>query len=387
MIAREKLVPVLLILGLYLLPAALLSLQDGRIYDSFAARDFIAFWSGARAWSLGQNPYDLATLLEIQRALDPAIQSPQAFLNPPWVLPIFSPFALLPFWTARWLWLFLNLSILSFSLFTLRRLCRPLSQTQEIAAYLSLPALYALQVGQSTLLLLPALIGLITAPQRLRTGILLSLCAIKPHLLLLGMFPAFRQILAERHWRLLVGCIGSALLLVLIAVLRRPEIFAEWRAMEFDTLQWRTSTLVTLLRDYFQMSDSRQAIGIALGVQIAGIAIAFFLLRFCGCKALSLQGITLLTPLSLLCAPYAFLYDYCLLLPAQFYLAAKTRYGLQFVIAAQLAVLGAGCIFVSLESFTFLPAAFLIAAIVSELKSNLLPAHSPSTYQSRHRDA
>ena len=69
--------------------------------------DFLVYWRAARAWLSGSgSPYGL---------LDPSAVG-FTFKYPPWILPLFVPFGLLPFSVAKWMWAILELLCLIYSM-------------------------------------------------------------------------------------------------------------------------------------------------------------------------------------------------------------------------------------------------------------------------------
>src|SRR5215470_8091828 len=98
--ARAALLRALLWCGMVLFAVALAP----RLYRTLPLNDFIEYWSAARVFITGGNPYSEAEMLRIERGLGWTSPVALPMLNPPWVLPVFAPLAALPFRIAQMLW-------------------------------------------------------------------------------------------------------------------------------------------------------------------------------------------------------------------------------------------------------------------------------------------
>jgi hypothetical protein len=101
------------------------------------SRDSIAYWSAVQAFIRGENPYDLNTLITIQRSGVPNLESPQLFLNPPWAIPLLLPLFRWNFATSALLLLASNISITFFTLRKLSELAASLATGRHPAAPVS----------------------------------------------------------------------------------------------------------------------------------------------------------------------------------------------------------------------------------------------------------
>ncbi len=105
--------------------------------------DFTTFYSAARAWSQGSNPYDLENLRQVLRSAGgPGDASILPSVNPPVTLPLLAPVALLPFQQSVALWNALQAVLLAALVWSLVRLISP----QPRYAYLLL-AFFAIALG------------------------------------------------------------------------------------------------------------------------------------------------------------------------------------------------------------------------------------------------
>ena len=152
--------------------------------------DFVAFWTAGHLNSHGLNPYSPTNVRDLQHALGwegTAIVT----WNPPWLLTLVMPIGLIPIETASTLWQLFNLALLLFSIGLIwRGLDGPLHLwwVPQLIAVTLTPTIFLLGSGQVTLFVLLGLAGFVyfsKANRPFLAGILVSLTAIKPHLLIL----------------------------------------------------------------------------------------------------------------------------------------------------------------------------------------------------------
>src|SRR5262249_18059459 len=98
--SRDILIRLLLWCGILTLSVTLLP----RLSSELPLNDFIEYWSAARLFVTGINPYSQSEMLHIERSLGWGPPQALPMLNPPWVLPLIAPLAALPFRTSQILW-------------------------------------------------------------------------------------------------------------------------------------------------------------------------------------------------------------------------------------------------------------------------------------------
>src|SRR5262249_34075627 len=76
--------------------------------------DFVESYAAGRLTAQGQNPYDPARLLPLERDAGRDTSEAVMMWNPPWTLTVAMPFGLLPARASQLLWLALNLAIVIF---------------------------------------------------------------------------------------------------------------------------------------------------------------------------------------------------------------------------------------------------------------------------------
>lgn len=315
--------PCLLLIGVAVAIAATCDFvprYEGDLLVQLGARDFIAFWGAARAFIHGDNPYDTAQLLLHQKSAYPSMQGVQMFLNPPWMLPLFAPIAVFPFTVARYLWIALGVGFVVVSAFQLRRWYKAFSfSSLYITAliFTFLPFHISWSVGQLSPLSLFCVTGTIIAyekKQEVRAGVLTLPLLIKPHLVFIPLFALFLHAFCNRRFRFIVTSMACALGLMFSVWLINPALFKSFLASEQSPYLLQTSTLGTLIRLWFNNHDGSAPLWPLAAVPLTGLGVFLtWWSRLSDPIDWRTAGPKLIT-LSLLFAPYAFPYDYTLLL-------------------------------------------------------------------------
>ncbi len=76
--------------------------------------DLIAFWATGRLNATGSNPYAPDQLLSLQKTVGGTRDEPERIWNPPWTLPLVTPFGMLSYSVGGALWLMGHLAIIFF---------------------------------------------------------------------------------------------------------------------------------------------------------------------------------------------------------------------------------------------------------------------------------
>lgn len=280
--------------------------------------DFRAYWSGARVLIQGGNPYDLAALTAAYfEGKPPASQFDPAW-NPPWLLLLLSPLAVLPAEMAARVWLIVNVVILWGVPFVVWRLLVN-SGDDRAPVWLGLvgivfgASLATLALGQMTAWVLAGLLLAIIGLQQRRdgwAGAALLMTFVKPQLVYLAVPVILLWSAQQRRWRIWLGLGGASLLALLIITLLSPNwLMGYWKlAGGYDFLQHSAATIGGFWQAY---TGNRL-------LRFAGVLALFtipFLLRIIErCDWLMAVNAALLISLPL--APYSWSFDQVLLLPA-----------------------------------------------------------------------
>jgi hypothetical protein len=308
--------------------------------NALGARDFVARWATARLMVEYINPYDAAALLKMEQAAGfPVHYGVMYMLNPPWTLPLVYPLGFLGLQAASVLWGILQLAFLAGSVHMIWIMHgRPKNQ-RHLLGYSFAPALICLIMGQLTLL---ALVGLVLFLRLYRTrpfwaGVSLWLCMLKPHLFLPFGVVLLDWVIVTKTYRLLAGAILSVILTSALAFLMTPIHWSDY----FEVLrkarpQWEFVPCVSVL---LRVCVSQDTAGLNYIPSVLGCVwgLAYFWPRRATWDW-TREG-SLLMLVSILVAPYAWLYDQALAIPALLQGAYVTRSRNMLIALALLSVL------------------------------------------------
>ncbi|NWG13024.1 MAG: DUF2029 domain-containing protein [Acidobacteria bacterium] len=246
----------------------------------YASSDLTGYWSAARIFLDGRNPYDAATVLELQRSIGRQDPHPLIMWSPPWAHAYTLPLGLMPFPVARLTWTAGHLVILIVTAdWIWRRFGGSLSSRPAawMIAVTFVPSAVTLNLGQISILLLAGMVSFLAALHRGRSfiaGAAASLSALKPHVLFLFGIVLLLWVLDGRRWRLLAGAFAGLAAPALLVYLLNPEIYGHYLATlrsEFGPLRWRTASLGTTLRTAFPAAGAwlqflPTSVGLLLGM-------------------------------------------------------------------------------------------------------------------------
>jgi hypothetical protein len=173
-----------------------------------STRDYIIFWAAGQQLAHHANPYDPVANTQLERAAGlPPNLNPGVMRNPPWALPLVFPLGLLSLRVGWVLWALLLLASLVGSVHLLWIIYGRPGNRRILLGYSFVPALICLLYGQTSLF---ALLGLVLFLRLHRTrpflaGIALWLCALKPHLFLPFGMALVAWVLVSRSYKLVAG--------------------------------------------------------------------------------------------------------------------------------------------------------------------------------------
>jgi len=166
------------------------------------ARDFVVYWATGQQLVHHANPYDVNAMMQIERGAGLPGQYGVLFMrNPPWALPLTLPLGLIGVRLGALLWSLTLLACLLVSVRMVWQMHGCPSKLLNFLGYSFAPALVCLIVGQTSLF---ALVGFVLflrlhGTRPFLAGMSLWLCALKPHL-----FLAFGVVLLA--WVVVSGC-------------------------------------------------------------------------------------------------------------------------------------------------------------------------------------
>lgn len=307
--------------------APLASLKNSLSY--VGGQDIATYWSAYQAIKANKNPYLISDIAAFQRPVIKPGKDVAPFLNTPLSLAILSPVLVLGFAEMRWLWLIFNVFFLVASVFLVRRylgMQMPGVSVSVLSAVLFIPALWAVMLGQLDLFMtfsLTAGMAALLARRDIIAGFIFVPLVLKPHLLLLVALLLLVYMLWNRRLLVLMGFVVGIVLAALVAYLLSPQIFSFWAYTDSQALEYKTSSLVTIVQETMLLASGRLVAWPGWLVPIAGIIIAlpYFILR-CRDKPLELLLPSVLC-VSLGIAPYAWLHDFALLIVCQITLIVR----------------------------------------------------------------
>lgn len=279
-------------------------------------RDFVSYWAAGQQLVHHANPYDREAVshLEHDVGLDP--RGILIMRNPPWALPLAYPLGLMGVRVAAVLWTLLLIACLAISVGLVRRLhSSPPNHIHWLGLSFT-PAIICLTMGQTSLF---ALLGLALFLRYYRdrpfaAGLALWLCALKPHLFLPFGVALLAWIAFTRAWRLLAGAAVALAASSAVAFAIAPRAWADYLAMIRSPLVH--NDFVPCLGDvlWHWVWPGQPWTQYLLAALACVWALVYFWRRRQAWDWVS-NGSPLML-VSLAAAPYCWLYDQCLAIPA-----------------------------------------------------------------------
>jgi len=282
-----------------------------------ASRDFVSYWATGRQLIRHADPYDAQAVGTLERSA--GFQYKQVVLlmrNPPWALPLVYPLGLLGIRVAAILWTLILLGCFLLSLRIAHRLYGSPANRIHWLGFAFTPAFLCVTMGQTTLL---ALLGLVLflrfhRDRPFAAGAALWLCALKPHLLLPFAAALALWIVISRSYQVLAGAVAALALSSFLAFLIDPRAWTGYvRLMRSSAVQNDT---IPCLADALRHWLPPQAAWVQyLPALLSSLWALVYFWRKRSAWSWTTHG-NLLVLVSLLAAPYCWLYDQCLAIPA-----------------------------------------------------------------------
>ena len=300
-----------------------------------ASRDFVVFWATGQQLIHLANPYDAQAMKQIELAAGLNKGYPVLFMrNPPWALPLTLPLGLLGLRVGAFLWSLVIVGCLVASVLMLWQMhCKPANHLHWLGLSFG-PALVCAMMGQSSLF---ALLGYVLFLYLYRThpflaGVSLWLCALKPHLFVPFGVVLLVWIVVSRSYKILAGAAVALAASCAIAYLLDPTAWTDYAHM------MRTAglekeyipCLIVVLRLWLSPHSMwLQYVPPLLG---SAWALSYFWPRRQGWDWEEYGSLLVLV--SLVAAPYSWVYDGGLAIPALMQGAYRTRLRLLLIILA-----------------------------------------------------
>jgi hypothetical protein len=292
--------------------------------QTVARRDFIVYWATGQQLAHHGNPYDPAALNQIEHDAGFPGSASYYMRNAPWALPLALPLGFVGPMAAALPWSLLMLGLLALSVRILWKLFGGPHNSLVWLGYCFPPALWCVLLGQTSIFLLFGFTLFLrfhkTRP--FAAGAALWLCSIKPHLFLPFALVLLLWIFVTRAWRILSGAAAAFAAGALITTSIDPAAWSQYAYYMRTSVVTRefTPCLADLLRDSIRPT----AEWLAFVPAILGSlwALAYFWPRRHRWDWLE-QG-SLLVLVSLLVAPFGWIFDQSLALPAVLWGASRT---------------------------------------------------------------
>jgi hypothetical protein len=289
--------------------------------------DYIAFWATGQQLVHHANPYDGDAMMRIERSAGhPVTDSVMLMRNPPWSLPLAFPLGFLGLRVGSLLWSLALLACLIVSVRIVWRMHGRPSTPLHWLGYSFTPARLCLMMGQTSLFALLGYVLFLDLHGRrpFPAGICLWLCALKPHLFLPFGVALLAWILASRNYKILAGAAVAMAASCAVTFCIDPTAWSDYAQMMRTTGIERDHIPCLSVALRFWLSP--QTVWFAWLPAALGCAwaLGYFWSRRHAWDWMK-DG-SLLMLVSLLLAPYYWVYDDALAIPALLHGAYLTRF-------------------------------------------------------------
>jgi len=289
-----------------------------------ARRDFIVYWATGRQLVQHGNPYDPEAISRIER--DAGFRGPGSYYmrNTPWALPLAYPLGYFSPTASALPWSLLMLALLIVSVRILWKLFGTAGTQLAWLGYCFPPALFCVILGQTSILMLCG-ISLFLRLHKSRpflAGAALWLCTLKPHLFLPYALVLLVWIFVSRSYRILAGGAAAFAVGALITSLVDPAAWSQYTYYMHTSVITRefTPCLGDLLRD--RINPSAEWIAFIPAILGCIWALTYFWPRRHAWDWLERGSLLLLV--SLLVAPFGWIFDQSVALPAVLYAVSRS---------------------------------------------------------------
>jgi hypothetical protein len=283
--------------------------------SSAANKDFVTYWAAAKQLTHHANPYDGTAILQWERAAGCKETKPYFMRNPPTAFFVALPFGLMSERKAALDWsLLLVLSTMASIRMLWKIEGRPLGSL-HLVGYMFPPVLTCLTLGQVGILLL---LGFTTflywhEAKPFFAGLSLMLCALKPHLAIPATAILLLWCIGRRKYAVLGGLATGLAACLVLAWIVDPVAWPQYmQMMRTERLMDEPLPTLSLL---FRAGVDVHAVW--LQFVPAAVATVWMILVYVRTPAWSWgkEGLLLIT-VSAMAAPYAFVTDEAIVLPA-----------------------------------------------------------------------
>jgi hypothetical protein len=289
------------------------------------SRDFVAYYATGRQLVNHADPYNADAIRRIERASGLSIDGVLLMRNPPWALPLAYPLGFLGVRIAAIFWSLVLLACMLIPVQLVRKMHGMPPNHLHWLAWSFTPALMCLTMGQTSLF---ALFGLTLFLYYHHThpfgaGAALWFCSLKPHLLLPFAAALMTWIVVSRTYKVLAGAVAAMAASCAISYLIDPTGFSAYLALMRSPAV--VQEFVPCLSDAMRFSINQRAVWLQYLPGALGClwAVGYFWRHRHSWRWF--ENGNLLILVSLIAAPYSFVYDQSVAIPAVMYGVYTTR--------------------------------------------------------------
>ena len=288
-------------------------------------RDYVVYWATGQQVAHHADPYDGVALLKAERSAGfPASNQTLYMRNPPWTLLLVYPLGSIGARAGWVIWSLLLVGCLVSSVHLLWHMYGRPGNRRVLLGYSFAPALICLIYGQTSLL---ALLGLVLflrwhGTRPFLAGISLWLCALKPHLFLPFGVVLLAWIIVSRSYKILAGAATALAASCALAFVIDPMAWSQYAQMVPSGIETDFIPCLSFLLRHWTRPQSMWIQYIPAVVACAWAFLYFWQRR--NHWDWTKDG-TLVLLVSILAAPYCWLFDQVLAIPALLHGAFRTR--------------------------------------------------------------
>jgi hypothetical protein len=301
--------------------------------------DFVVYWATGQLLAHHANPWDAQLIGHVEHAAGLTVQGSFFMRNPPWALPLALPLGFLSVRAAAVPWSLLMLGLLIASVRTLFQILGRPASPLHLLGYAFPPALFCVMMGQTSLFLL---LGLVLFLRLYRTrpflaGAALWFCSLKPHLFLPLAAVLLVWMVVSRSYRILLGAVTAVAASCIVTWFIDPSAWPQY-------LHWAANSGIVhepipcLSVVLHNLLDPAAEWLVFLPAIVASVWALIYFWRHRHVWDWLEHG-NLLMLVSLLVAPYCWIHDQVLALPALVYAAWRTPSRALLVVLAAVYVL------------------------------------------------
>jgi hypothetical protein len=289
------------------------------------SRDFVVYWATGQQLIHHGNPFDAAAMGAIEHGAGFTGKGSFYMRNPPWSLPLALPLGLVSARVAALPWSLLMLAILIASVRILWKMFGQPGNYVEWLGYCFPPALICVLAGQTSLFVLLGLVLFLRfhASRPFWAGAALWLCTLKPHLFLVFGVVLIVWIVVTRSYRIVAGAAAALAVSCALTELIDPAAWSQY-------LHWAGNSgianqfipcLSVMLRD--AIDPEKYWLGLVPALVACVWALIYYWQRRSRWDWLEHGNLVMLV--SIFVAPYCWIWDHSLAIPALLYGGARTR--------------------------------------------------------------